>query len=214
MTATIFGLLVGLFSLDGLAVAVLGLPVQSSPAQRSAFVTTIGLASPATAAYTKEASAPTALNPEQNRNLLPPDIETCSTSEARLKYIWLFGLPTCSVAHLGKARRLPLRALFFCSQRLCKQCGLKAFHTQSDFFPSFSTGMQGVGQLWRQAAINLRTTSVHAGANMAGHGAEENISSRSTHSAGGVSGGVFRTCEGRGSGICRVKTCSIIKLTT
>jgi len=69
MTTTVFGLPMGLFPVEGFAVAVLGLPVQSLPAQHAALVTAVGLASPATAAYTEEASAPTTLNPEQKRDL-------------------------------------------------------------------------------------------------------------------------------------------------
>jgi hypothetical protein len=69
MTATVFSLSVGLFSLVGFAVLALSSSVGSSPAQDAALLTAVGLASPARAAYTKEASAPTTLNPEQNGNL-------------------------------------------------------------------------------------------------------------------------------------------------
>jgi len=69
MTAMVFGLSVGLDSLVGFAVLALSFSVRSSPAQDAALLTAVGLASPARAAYTKEASAPTTLNPEQNGNL-------------------------------------------------------------------------------------------------------------------------------------------------
>ena len=70
MTTAVFSLSVRLFPLGGLAVALLCLPVQSSATQDAALIAAVGLTSPATAAYTQQAPTPTALNLEQNKNLL------------------------------------------------------------------------------------------------------------------------------------------------